>query len=275
MQSFPETYRRYMKAFGVPDLDEVAAVGVKFVGRGEAPPPQANPMDMAYTWCYAIKQASIGEVPLVTKDSIGCVMAAIALGLVDEDDPNPLPGYRQYSKNMETPPSPKDYKDGLVFGCAAAGRPDFALYGADDPGRFRDVEAAKRAFAGMAKIQPARMDAVVAFPPEEDLSDIEPDVVILALTPRETLRTVQGLAFKTGERFEMTTLGVAGFSVDLTAYPYVTGKANGSFMCVGARIVARWEGGLNALGLPYPLFLEAVEGMEQSGAGYPFARYPS
>lgn len=272
--SFPELYRRYMAAFGVPDLPDVAAVGVKFVPRGEAPPPQAARMDMAYTWCYAVKQAAKGEVPLVTRDSIGCVMAAIALGLVDEDDPNPLPGYRQYSQKMGTAPAPLDYKEGRVFGCAAAGRQDLALYGPEDPGRYQSVEAARRAFAEMPKIQPACMDAVVAFPPEEALGLPDPDVVILALTPRETVRTIQAMAFATGERFAMTTLGVGGFSVDLTAAPYVTGKPNGSFLCVGARVVARWEGDLNALGLPWAHFQAMVEGMEASAKGFPFARYP-
>jgi uncharacterized protein (DUF169 family) len=272
---FPAVYRRYMAAFGTPDLEDVAAVGVKFVRRGETPPREAAPLDMAYTWCYAVKQASRGEVPLVTRENIGCVMAAIALGLVDEDDPEPLPGWRQYSQNMGAAPAPRDYKEGRVFGCAAAGHREFALYGADDPGRFATVGAARRAFEGMAKIQPACMDAVVAFPPRPELSSLVPDVVILALTPRETVRTVQGLTFATGERLESSTLGVGGFSVDLTAYPYVTGKPNASFFCVGARVVARWEGGLNGLGLPWPAFLAAVEGMEASRAGYPFHRYPA
>ncbi len=272
--AFPQAYRRYIAAFGSPEVEGVAAVGVKFVRRGETPPPQAEPLDMAYTWCYAVRQASRGEVPFVTRDNIGCVMAAIALGLVDEDDPAPLPGWRQYSQNMGAAPAPLDYREGRVFGCAAARHMEFALYGADDPGRFRTVEAARRAFSGMAKIQPACMDAVVAFPPEDDLAGIIPDVVILALTPRETVRTIQGLAFATGERIEASTLGVAGFPVDLTAYPYVTGKPNASFLCVGARAIARWEGSLNGLGLPWRTFVAAVEGMEASAGGYPFHRYP-
>jgi uncharacterized protein (DUF169 family) len=273
--TFPEVYRRYIAAFGTPDLDGIAAVGVKFVRRGEKPPPQAAALEMAYTWCYAVRQASKGEVPLVTRETVGCVMAGIALGLLDENDPRPLAGWRQYSQNMGAPPAPLDYREGRVFACAAARHQEFALYGADDPGRFRTVEAARRAFADMPKIQPACMDAVVAFPPDDELSNITPDVVILALTPRETLRTIQGLTFSTGERFVASTLGVAGFSVDLTAYPYVTGKPNASFLCVGARAVARWEGGLNGLGLPWRTFVEAVEGMESSKAGYPFARYPA
>lgn len=273
--TFPEAYRRYMAAFGVPELPDVTAVGVKFVPRGEAPPPQAAPLEMAYTWCYAVKQAAKGEVPLVTRENCGCVMAAIALGLVGEDETEPLPGFRQYSQNMSTPPAPIDYKEGRVFGCAAAGRMDLALYGADDPGRYATVEAARRAFAEMPKIQPARMDAVVAFPPEEELAALVPDVVILALTPRETVRTVQALTFATGERFEMSTLGVGGFSVDLTAAPYVTGRPNGSFMCVGARVIARWDGNLNGIGLPWRHFLAMVEGMQASAKGYPFARYPA
>lgn len=273
--TFPAAYRRYMRAFGMPDLPDVAAVGVTFVRRGEAPPPEAAPLDMAYTWCYAVKQAAKGEVPLVTRETVGCVMAAIALGLVDEDEAEPLPGFRQYSQHMGAAPAPADYKAGRVFGCAAAGRMDLALYGADDPGRFGSVEAARRAYDGMAKIQPACMDAVVAFPPEPELAGLVPDVVILALTPRETVRTVQALAFATGERFEMSTLGVGGFSVDLTAAPYVTGKPNGSFLCVGARVIARWDGGLNGLGLPWAHFLALVDGMEASAKGFPFARYPA
>lgn len=272
--SFPDLYRRYMAAFGVPDLPDVAAVGVKFVPRGCAAPAQAAPLDMAYTWCYAVKQAARGEVPLVTRENIGCVMAAIALGLVDEDDPSPLPGYRQYSQAMGSAPAPLDYKEGRVFGCAAAGRLDLALYGPEDPGRFATLEAARRAFAEMPKIQPACMDAVVAFPPDPALAMPDPDVVILALTPRETVRTIQAMAFATGARFELTTLGVGGFSVDLTAAPYLSGKPNGSFLCVGARAVARWEGDLNALGLPWAHFQAMVAGMEASAKGYPFPRYP-
>lgn len=273
--SFHEAYRRYMTAFGVSELPDVAAVGVRFVRRGETPPPEATPQAMAYTWCYAVKQASRGEVPLVTRENVGCVMAAIALGLVDENDPEPLPGFRQYSQKMAQAPAPLDFKLGRVYGCAAAGRMDFALTGPDDPGRFASVEAARKAYAGMPKIQPACMDGVVAFPPAEDLEALTPEVVLLALTPRETVRTLQAMAFATGERFEMSTLGVGGFSVDLTAAPYVTGKPNGSFLCIGARTIARWEGDLNGLGLPWGYFLRMVEGMEASQKGFPFERYPA
>lgn len=273
--TFPEAYRRYMAAFGVPELPDIAAVGVKFVRQGEAPPPEAQPMEMAYTWCYAVKQASKGEVPLVTADTVGCVMAGIALGLVDENDPNPLPGFRQYSQKMETQPSPLDFKEGRVYGCKAAQRMDLAFYGAEDPGRFSTVEAARKAYDAMPKIQPATMAAVVPFPPDEDLAHIVPDVVILALTPRETVRSLQGLAWLTGDRFEFHTLGVGGFSVDLTAAPFISGKANASFMCVGARIIARWEGNLNGLGLPWAEFQRMVIGLEGSAKGFPFARYPA
>jgi uncharacterized protein (DUF169 family) len=229
---------------------------------------------MAFTWCYAVRPASCGEVPLVTRDTVGCVMAGIALGLVDENETEPLAGWRQYSQNMGEAPAPIEYKEGRVFACAEALKPGFSLYGPGDAGRYRSIEAAKKAYGDMAKIQPACMDAVVPFPPSDDCADIAPDVVVLALTPRETMRTIQGLTWRTGERFQASTLGVAGFSVDLTAWPYVTGKPNASFLCVGARVVARWEGGLNGLGLPWRTFLDAVEGIEASRTGYPFQLYP-
>jgi len=271
---FATAYRRYMSGFGVPELADIAAVGVKFVRRGEPPPSPAAPLDRAYTWCHAVREASRGQVVLVNRERVGCVMAAIALGLVDENDPEPLPGWRQYSQNMRTQPAPVDYKEGRVFACGAAGRSDFAMTGPGDPGRFRSVSAARRAFDAMPRIQPPVMDAVVAFPPDPALASIVPDVVLLALTPRETVRTIQALTFVTGERLTSSTLGVGGFCVDLTVQPYLTGRPNAGFLCVGARVIARWEGGLNGIGLPWSCFLEVVHGMEASQAGYPFPRYP-
>ena len=176
---------------------------------------------------------------------------------------------------MAAQPAPVDFKEGRVFACAAAGRREFALYGASDVGRFATVAAARHAYAGMAKIQPARMDAVVAFPPQPDLADLVPDVVLLALTPRETLRTVQAMTHATGERFGSSTLGVGGFCVDLTVAPYLTGRPNANFLCVGARAVARWEGTLNGVGMPWRMFLSVTEGMEATRTGYPFPKYPA
>jgi len=273
--TFAEAYRRYLEGFGTTKPREFSAVGVKFVRSGESPPAQAKPLDKAYTWCTAVREASLGKVPLVTRDTIGCVMSAIALGLVDENEPDPLPGWRQYSQNMATQPAPLDYKQGRVLACAAAGRGDFAMTGDGDPGRFQSVSAARRAFDDMHKIQPPIMDAVVALPPTDEVADITPDVVILALTPRETVRTIQALTFQTGERIAVSTLGVAGFCVDLTVQPYLTGKVNASFLCVGARIIARWEGNLNGLGMPWETFLSIVGGMDESREGYPYARYPA
>jgi uncharacterized protein (DUF169 family) len=148
------------------------------------------------------------------------------------------------------------------------------MTGLNDAGRFRSVMAARRAFEEMPKIQPPCMDAVVAFPPREDLAELVPDVVILALNARETLRTIQALTFSIGARISSSTLGVAGFCVDLTTIPYLTGRPNTGFLCIGARVIARWEGTLNGLGLPWRTFLSIADGMHASKAGYPFARYP-
>jgi uncharacterized protein (DUF169 family) len=272
--TFAEAYRVYREGFDVETLPDAMAMGVKFVRRGEAPPARAVPLERAYTWCHALRAASRGAVPLVNRDNVGCVMAAIALGLLDQDDPRPLTGWREYSQKMETQPAPRDYREGRVFACWASGRMDFAMTGAADSGRFKTVEAARRAFDGMPKIQPACMDAVVAFPPRDDLADLVPDVVILALTPKETLRTIQALTFSTGARVTSSTLGVGGFCVDLTVMPYLSGRPNAGFMCIGARVIAGWEGRLNGLGLPWSTFRTIADGMHASKAGYPYARYP-
>ena len=47
------------------------------------------------------------------------------------------------------PPSPKDFTEGTVYACTEAGRPEFALFGDQDTGRFKDVATSKAAVAEM------------------------------------------------------------------------------------------------------------------------------
>ena len=98
---------------------------------------------------------------LLTKRNIGCVAAAISLGLVDQNQKTPINESTVYTDIMKSqagkdggfmPPSPGDFTSGEVYACAAAGKPDFALFGAQDSGRFKDVATAASAVEEIDKL---------------------------------------------------------------------------------------------------------------------------
>jgi uncharacterized protein (DUF169 family) len=274
---FTEARDRFVAAFGKNNPDHpIVPVGIKFVPRGTKMPEGDYEIDeVAVPWCGAVKLAGEdgGDVVVMTRDNIGCPAGGIALGLVNEQEQEPLEGPRKYTSLMGQPASPADFTNGLVYACKDAGRMEYSLFGDDDPGRYKTLSAAMHAVSGMAAIRPAMMEAVFAY--AAGTLDVEPDVVHLGLTPRQALRTVQAHCFPTGDRFEMSTIGIRGVCADVTAYPFVHQKLNGSFFCLGARALSGWEGNLLSLGMPFEIFCRIVEAMEESGAGFPFAAYPA
>lgn len=99
-------------------------------------------------------------------------------------------------------------------------------------------------------------------------------VVILAVTPKQALLAIQGYNFHSGNRFEMSTIGIRGVCADLTALPFLEQKLNGSFFCLGARALAGWGGNLLGVGIPFAIFQTMATGMEKSPPGFPYKAYP-
>ena len=115
---------------------------------------ECEPHGLTLTSCQSTRQAGFGDNVLLTPDTIGCVAAAISFGLVDQNQDKALGDSLVYTDIMKeqsglgddfAPPSPKDFTDGAVYACAAAQRPEFALFGDGDTGRFATVDAAKTA----------------------------------------------------------------------------------------------------------------------------------
>ncbi|MFV9677755.1 MAG: DUF169 domain-containing protein [Methanosarcinales archaeon] len=270
--SFKDVSMRYMDVFGEHEW-EVRPVGVKLIAKGKRVPEGAKAAEPGMPWCEAVRTAATnGEAVVITKDNVGCPAAAIALGLVDQYQNEPLKGKRKYTDLMEEPASPADFTNGLVYACKDSGNMQFALFGSDDTGRYETLGAALRAVSGMTAIQPANMDAAVAY--SADMLAITPDVVILAVTPKQALLAIQGYNFRAGNRFEMSTIGIRGVCADLTALPFLEQKLNGSFFCLGARAVGGWDGNLLGLGMPFLIFQTMVMGMEKSSPGFPYKAYP-
>lgn len=276
---FATLYARFLAAFG--DDVVIPACGLKFVRAGETDPREvfaASPswlemLPRALASCgYSYKAARGGFTLRVDRTSIGCPAGAISLGLVSGSSTESFEG-GCYVKSMARAASPADFTAGRVYAPSQSGHPEFALFGDDDCGRYETVEAARRAIAGMPVI-PHAMQAVYYFHPAKYGVAVEPDIVHLYCTPLEAMRLIQGYCYPTGERFEMSCIGIRGVSCDMTAWPYVRQQMNATFLCLGARGITGWEEEFVGFGLPFHIFEQVVEGLEKSRTGFPYDIFP-
>lgn len=286
MSELKEKYQSMIHHMGVPGL-AIPITAVKFFrGDHTVVPPEVlkyKPGGITLTSCQADRQASLGDAVCLTRENIGCVAAAITFGLVDQNQDQPLGGSRVYTDLMEKQaskdkvfqaPSPKDFTEGRVYACKDAGCDQFALFGKDDSGRYKDVETAKRGVSEMMAIQPPDTQAVFFYSPEYDDMEIIPDVVVLSVRPVELTRIIQAYQYNTGRRVTANMGGLRVVNSDLIVRPYLTGAINVSTYCLGARLIARYEGNRLGIGLPYADFNEIVQGMADSYTGFPFHLYP-
>ena len=285
MSRIDDLHARLMAAFDLEGFT-IPSVFVKIYShRDEIPPAVADCYsdEETVTSCQAARHAARGHQVLLTAGNVGCVAAAISLGLVDQNSPEPLPGRRVYTCVMHErkkmapewkPPSPQDFTSGRVYACQEkSDRDDFCLFD-DDSGRFKDAETARRAIAQMTAIQPPTTQAVFFYGPGFEEAEVVPDVVILEARPVELSRLVQGYAYLTGERVRGDMGPVRAVNSDLVARPYLSGEINITTYCLGARLLARYGGGRMGMGVPMAKFETLVRGMEASRTGYPFPLYP-
>ena len=285
MTQIRSLYDRMITAMGVEELS-IPTACVKFYSEGDEIPAgvrEYEPSGLTLTSCQSTRQAGFGDSVLLTPKSIGCVAAAITFGLVDKNQDKPMGESLVYTDIMKaqaddkehfTPPTPKDFSDGTVYACAAAGRSDFALFGPSDTGRYDSPETAQRAMGDMIAIQPATTQAVFLFALDFDDEDVEPDVVVLSVRPVELARIIQAYQFHTGKRVNSSMGGLRVVNSDLIVRPYLTQDINVSTYCLGARLIAEFEADRMGIGMPFNIYEDIVQGMEDSTGGFPFQLYP-
>lgn len=61
---------------------------------------------------------------------------------------------------------------------------------------------------------------------------------------------------------------------DIIVRPYLTQKINFASYCIGARLIAEYDPNHLGIGIPFSIFKDIVQGMEDSKTGYPFPLYP-
>lgn len=286
MIQFSRLYDRMHNAMGIEGL-EIPVAFVRLFRHADTLPEiltQYYPMEETVTSCQAVRHASQGHPVLLSLDNIGCIAAAISLGLVDQDsDSSLVRPPRLYTNIMQeqsglddefSPPSPKEFTSGRVYACRHAQKPEYCLFGPEDSGRFKDVDTARTAVEQMAAIQPPIMKYAFFFHNNFEDADIEPDVVVLDVRPVELTKIIQSYQFMTGKRIHASMGALRGVPSDLIAWPYLNQEINVSTYCLGARILAGFEGDRMGIGIPYPQLDLVVSGMEQSKTGYPFHLYP-
>jgi uncharacterized protein (DUF169 family) len=272
-------------SLGVEGL-EIPLTAVKFFKDGEAIPESVSAYqltDLTLTACQACRQAALGDPVCLTRGNIGCVAAAISLGLVSAHEPNPLGGARVYTEIMRrqsgpdqsfVPPSPKDFTEGIVYACREAGRSDFSLFGPEDSGRYQDVNTARKAVQAMVALTPATTEAVFLYPVDFEDESLIPDVLVLSVRPVELTRIIQAHQYLTGQPTDATMGALRVVCSDLIARPFVSQQINIATYCLGARLIAKYEADRLGLGIPFEVFKDIVVGMKRSRTGYPFHLYP-
>lgn len=279
-------YSRMIAAMGVEGL-HIPVTYVKLIRHEDALPDTLtdnSPEEETVTSCQAVRHASQGHPVLLTLENIGCIAAAICLGLVDQHDDVSLElPSRLYTELMRRqselgedfhPPSPREFTNGEVYACRSADRPEYCLFGEVDSGRFKTKAIARQAIEQMAAIQPPVMQAAFFFSNNFEELDLVPDVVVLDVRPVELTKIIQGYQFLTGERIHASLGALRVVPADLIAQPYLSGKINVSTYCLGARLLAGFRADRLGIGIPFDTWEVVVSGLEQSKTGYPFERYP-
>ncbi|MGB5158121.1 DUF169 domain-containing protein [Desulfobacterium sp. N47] len=285
MNIFNDLMIRLVKAFDVPDIN-IPVAGVRIFKKHENIPEEImkyQPDGIAITSCHSIRTTMMGDAVYLTVQSIGCIAAAISLGLVDKYQSSPLKGQREYIEIMKRssgkgdsfiPPSPLEFADGTVYAFKDSKKDHFALFGKDDSGRYVTKSIARKALSDMLSLQPPTTQGVFYFSPDFEEIEIIPDVVILSLRPVELCRLIQGYQYLTGNRVKANVGGLRAGCSDLIVRPYLLKEINFSPYCLGARLIAKFEGDRLGMGFPFSLLEIIVKGTEASKTGFPFPEYP-
>lgn len=216
-------------------------VGVKFWKKGDTIPPEAgHKPSTKFTWCEYVSfirnnGADDREILLIRLEDVTCTAATALLGLE---------------------PMSESLKKGELLGEI----------------HFETKELAASAFATTPRV-PFSTEAIT-IGALEDLP-VEPDVIVMAITPGQTNKVCDGAMWYTGGSFKLQYANGCGICGNATAEPLTSDQlVTIAFCCHGAR---RWGGFQDdelACGVRIENFDAWIEGMENTwltGHSYPIA----
>ena len=176
---------------------KASPVAVKIFRKGEVLPTDVRRPSEPLTFCQFTYLSRVHkEILLGTFSDIVCAYAQSFLGFAD-------------------------FPEDLYEGKRAAGR------------RTETAEAYKRLLSDMARIEPGTTEAVLTSPLEA--TPVDPDVILLYVTPGQTTQLLHAATWKTGERIVVRTAAEAGTCGEAVAATYLSRRPTIAFPCSGTR----------------------------------------
>lgn len=185
-------------------------------------------------YCVAVRKAGQGEGLKMRADHHACGGGATALGFIKPNEDN-LSGARR-----------------LKMGC------------------FHDLGTSRSISKEM--VYCAHTPYGVGISPLNQCK-AAPDVVVVVCSPYDAMRILHGHAYYHGFAHGMKTAGLQAICHDCTSFPYEEGRLNISMLCSGTRMLAGWSQDELAVGLPYSLWLDVVDGIRNTVN--PYERTPA
>lgn len=198
-------------------------VGVRFLfDEEEFNNARSKKLKGRMAYCVMVRTAMAGKSLKAAVDNFGCMGGAKALGAVEPDEES-LSGrfYRRL-------------------------------------GLYRDLATSRNVQRTMTFLR-HRLYGVMVKP--LDKYEEEPDVVLMAADPYNTMRIVQSYSYVFGFKTGFRMSGNQAICSECTAVPYESNDINVSLLCSGTRFKAGWGDDEMAVGFPFNRFLPIVRGL--------------
>lgn len=211
------------------DLDR-EPVGVKFLlSKEDYQALEVKEPSRRISYCSLVSKSSAGEAYKFHKGHMACSGGSTALGL-EKPTEEMLSGERRLSQ-----------------------------------GAYNDLEVCKKVSSNMKYCQHDIYGAsVMPLEKYNTFSDFTPDVIIFICNPFTAMRIIQSYAYKRGHASNICVSGMQAICQESTSLPYINNQLNISLMCSGTRLLAKWENDEMAIGIPYNMLGDIVEGLRKT-----------
>lgn len=196
-------------------------VGVRFIAYKAEFDALDRPNDKRRSFCWFVKQASLGEAYKASKHDLVCSGGTQSLGMEKASEP------------------------------VRSGR------GGRANGMYEDLAVARQVNESMCNLEQEIYGVEVA--PLEDMQDA--DVVLFICLPRQAMRLIQGYAYHFGMPEHLYTVGNKAVCSDLVSKPITYNDLNISFMCCGARAHTKWDDSIMGVAMPIGRYRMVVDGV--------------
>ncbi len=201
-------------------------IGIKFLLTKEDYDAFPSPENKnRMSYCTVVKRAGDGISQKIHSGHSACIGGAVALGL-EEPTQDAISGRRRFYQ-----------------------------------GAYQDLGVCRNISKNMVFCE--HMSYGVAVMPLEAF-DTVPDVVIIICNPFNAMRITQGYSFKNGHITNIKLSGMSAICQECTSLPYEENQLNISLLCSGTRMLAQWKKDEMAIGMPFRLFLDVVEGLRNT-----------